>query len=387
LGVTGSYSLGTNIARGAQYFEERTGAIAVPVYQSASYRHPALNQSTGYDYSRVTNPTREVLEKSMALVEGGRYALGFATGMGAISALVKLFNPGEHIIVSEDLYGGTYRLFTGYYAKYGLEFSYVDTSDFSRIEGAARPETRAVFIETPSNPMMKVTDIERCAEFIHKRGGLLITDNTFCTPYFQNPLEHGSDFVVHSGTKYLEGHNDTLSGFIVHSRDDYQDKLHDAKMSEGAALSPFDSFLTLRGIKTLALRMEKHQENAFAVAEWLRAHKKVEKVFFTGFRDHPQYEISRKQARGHSGMVSFYFKNEEDAPELLKRVRLILFAESLGGVESLVTYPLVQTHAAIPESMRLSAGVNSRLMRLSLGIEDSRDLIADLEQAMSGESG
>jgi len=375
-------SLETNIARGAQYFEECTGALATPIYQSASYRHPALNRSTGYDYSRATNPTREALEKTMALIEGGRYGLGFATGMGAISALIKIFSPGEHIIVSEDLYGGTYRLFTGFYGNYGFEFSFVDTSDFSKIEDAVKPNTRAIFIETPSNPMMKVSDIERCAEFIHKRGGFLITDNTFCTPYFQNPLVFGSDFVIHSGTKYLEGHNDTLSGFIVHSKDDFQEKLLNIQMSEGATLGAFDSFLTLRGIKTLALRMEKHQENAFAVAEWLKSHKKVEKVFFTGFKDHPQYELSKRQARGHNGMVSFYLKNEDDAPKLLQKVKLILFAESLGGVESLITYPIVQTHSAIPEPMRLSAGVNSKLIRLSLGIENYRDLIADLEQAL-----
>jgi cystathionine gamma-synthase len=372
----------TNIARGAEYFEPRTGAIAAPIFQSSSFRHPGLGESTGYDYSRCTNPTREALEKTMALIEGGDYCLAFSTGMGAISAMLKIFRPGDHLIVSEDLYGGSYRIFTQYYTHYGFSFSFVDTSDFSKIEGAVRAETKGIFIETPSNPMMKVSDIGRCAEFIHKRGGVLITDNTFCTPYFQNPLVFGSDFVVHSGTKYLAGHNDTLSGFIVHSNENYKQTLIDAQMSEGATLSPFDSFLTLRGIKTLALRMEKHQLNAFRIAEWLLSHKKVDKVFYTGLAGHPQYALSGKQTRGHSGMVSFYFKDPQDVKTLLKNVKLILFAESLGGVESLVTYPLVQTHSSIPEDMRLRAGVNDRLVRISVGIENADDLIADLQQAM-----
>jgi cystathionine gamma-synthase len=372
----------TNIARGAEYFEPRTGAISTPVFQSSSFRHPGLGESTGYDYSRCTNPTREVLEKTMALIEGGDYCLAFSSGMGAISAMLKIFKPGDHIIVSEDLYGGSYRIFTLYYARYGFSFSFVDTSDFSQIESAVRPETKGIFIETPSNPMMKVTDIERCAEFVHKRGGVLITDNTFCTPYFQNPLALGSDFVVHSGTKYLAGHNDTLSGFIIHSNENNKQALLDAQMSEGATLSPFDSFLTLRGIKTLALRMEKHQSNALLLAQWLRSHKKVDTVFYTGFTDHPQHALSCKQARGHSGMVSFYFKDARYVKPLLKNVKLILFAESLGGVESLVTYPLVQTHSSIPEDMRLRAGVNDRLVRVSVGIENADDLIADIKQAL-----
>jgi cystathionine gamma-synthase len=320
----------------------------------------------------------------MALLEHGRHGLAFATGMGAISAAIKLFNPGDHLIVSEDLYGGTYRLLNEYYAKYGLSFSWVDTSDSALVEAALRPETKGLFIETPSNPMMKVTDIRRCAELIHRRGGLLITDNTFLSPYYQNPLDLGSDLVAHSGTKYLAGHNDTLAGIIVHSREDLAEELRNAQKSEGAALSPFDAWLTLRGIKTLPVRMEKHEENARSIAAWLRSHKRVEKVFYTGFEDHPHYALSRSQARGFGGMISFYVKDRDDVPRLLKNVSLILFAESLGGVESLLTYPLAQTHGAIPEAMRLSAGVNDRLMRLSVGIEAADDLIADLDRAFSG---
>ncbi|MDR1900347.1 MAG: PLP-dependent aspartate aminotransferase family protein [Treponema sp.] len=371
----------TLLVHGAAPFDGRTGAISVPIYQSSTFRHPALFESTGFDYSRGINPTRTELERTMALIEGGKYGLAFSSGMGAISAIVKLYKPGDHLIVSEDLYGGTYRLFNGYYAPYGLSFSWVDTGNFSRIEEAMRDETRAVFLETPSNPMMKVSDIRRTAELIHRRGGHLIVDNTFLSPYFQNPLSLGADFVIHSGTKYLSGHNDTLSGFIVHSGDDYEGPLRNIQMSEGASLAPFDAWLTLRGIKTLGVRMERHQANARIIARWLRSHPGVEQVFYTGFEDHPHYAVSCAQARGHSGMISFYLRNGGDAEKLLRNVRLILFAESLGGVETLLTYPLEQTHKAIPEAMRRAAGVNERLMRLSVGIEDPEDLIDDLEQA------
>ncbi|MDR0561303.1 MAG: PLP-dependent aspartate aminotransferase family protein [Spirochaetaceae bacterium] len=371
----------TLTVRGASLFEPHTGAISTPIYQSSTFRHPGLYQSTGFDYSRVINPTRTELEKTIALLEHGRFGLAFATGMGAISSIIKVYKPGDHLVVSEDLYGGTYRLFTEYYERYGFAFSWVDTSNVSAVEAAVRPETKAIFVETPSNPMMKVTDIRRCAELIHKRGGDLIVDNTFLSPYFQNPLDCGADMVTHSGTKYLAGHNDALSGFIVHSREDLEEPLRNAQKSEGASLAPFDAWLTLRGVKTLGIRMKRCEENAMRIARWLRNHKRVDKVFFTGFEDHPQYGLSCSQACGFGGMISFYVKDPADAPILLKNVSLILFAESLGGVESLITYPLVQTHGAIPEAMRLSAGVNSRLLRLSVGIEDGDDLIADLDAA------
>jgi cystathionine gamma-synthase len=369
------------MVHGASLFDPHTGAVSTPIYQSSTFRHPGLNQSTGFDYSRGINPTRSELEQTIALLENGKYGLAFATGMGAISTLIKLFQSGDHLVVSEDLYGGTYRLFHEYYARYGFSFSWVDTSDFSRIEAALRPETKALFIETPSNPMMKVTDIRRSAELIHGRQGFLIVDNTFLSPYFQNPLDLGADLVVHSGTKYLAGHNDTLSGFIAHSNPEFEEKLREIQKSEGASLAPFDAWLVLRGIKTLAIRMEKHEKNAFKIACWLREQPEVEKVFYPGFEDHPQYELSRSQARGFGGMISFYLKDAENVQLVLRQVSLILFAESLGGVESLITYPLVQTHGAIPEAMRLSAGVNDRLMRLSVGIEDPDDIIADLKKA------
>ena len=368
---------------GATPFDPVTGAISTPVYQSSTFRHPELGKSTGFDYSRGVNPTRSELEQTMALLEHGKYGLAFASGMGAISALIKLYRPGDHLIFSEDLYGGTYRLCNDYYRPYGYSFSWVDTSDFSAIEQNIRSETRAIFIETPSNPMMKVTDIRRCAGLIHGRGGELIVDNTFLSPWFQNPLDLGADMVVHSGTKYIAGHNDTLSGFIVHSNDSNEEALRNIQKSEGASLAPFDAWLTLRGIKTLGVRMEQHEQNAAQVARWLRAHEKIEKVFYAAFEDHPQYALSRSQARGAGGMISFYLKNPRDVPVLLQNLRLVLFAESLGGVESLMTFPLVQTHQAIPEAMRLSAGVNDRLMRLSVGIEDVNDIIADLDAALS----
>jgi cystathionine gamma-synthase len=387
---TKKLSLETLAVHGATPFDPVTGAISAPVYQSATFRHPGLGESTGFDYSRVVNPTRTELEKTIALLEHGGHGLAFSSGMGAISAIIKLYKSGDHLIVSEDLYGGTYRLFNDYYRPFGMSFSWIDTSDFGLIEKNMRPETKAIFIETPSNPMMKVTDIRRCADLIHERGGHLIVDNTFLSPWFQTPLDLGADMVVHSGTKYLAGHNDTLSGFIVLSGDSRADSkadsiaeaLREIQKSEGAVLAPFDAWLTLRGIKTLGVRMEKHERNAARVAQWLRGHPKIETVFYAGFADHPQYELSRSQARGSGGMISFYLKNPADVQALLHNIKLILFAESLGGVQSLLTFPLAQTHQAIPEAMRLSAGVNDRLMRLSVGIEDVQDIIADLDSAL-----
>jgi len=376
------YKIGTKVVHGSRCYDPHTGAVSFPIYQSATFRHPGLNQTTGYDYSRLQNPTREELENTIANIENGKFGFAFSSGMAAISTILSLFSPGDHIIVSDDLYGGTYRLFEEIYKKYGLEFSYIDTGKIQEIENAVKDNSKAFFIDTPSNPMMKVSDIRAISEFAKDRGMLLIVDNTFLTPYFQRPLEFGADIVIHSGTKYLGGHNDTLAGLIVVNDDELAEKLKLIQKSEGAVLSPFDSWLILRGIKTLGLRLEKQQENAMKIAKWLCTHKNVTKVNYVGLPDHESYNISKSQASGFGAMISFNVKDVQIVEKVLEKVQLVLFAESLGGVESLITYPVVQTHSAIPEEMRERIGVNDTLLRLSVGIEDAEDIIADLEQAL-----
>ncbi len=376
-------SMNTRVVHGCKGYDPQTGAISIPIYQSATFRHPGLYQSTGYDYSRLQNPTREELENTIAALENGRYGLAFSTGMAAVSAVVHLFSPGDHIIVSDDLYGGTYRLFEEIYSKYGLEFSYVDTSNPDEIIKALKVNSKAFFIETPSNPMMKVADIRAISKLAKERGMLHIVDNTFLTPYYQRPLELGADIVLHSGTKYLGGHNDTLAGLVVVNDDILSEKLKFTQKSEGAVLAPFDSWLILRGIKTLAVRMERQQQNAIQIANWLKTQKNVLKVFYVGLPEHEGYEISKAQASGFGAMISFYVRDKTLVEQVLERVKVIIFAESLGGVESLITYPAVQTHAAIPEEIRNKLGVTDTLLRLSVGIEDVNDLLADLEQSLA----
>jgi len=372
----------TICVHGAENNTSNTGAVAVPIYQTAMYAHPGVGRSTGYDYSRTQNPTREYLEKTVANLEGGCGALAFPTGMAAETALLELFGTGDDIIASDDLYGGTVRLFDNIAANRGIKIDYVNTSSLNDIENAVKPGTKAIFIETPTNPMMKVTDIAGVAVIARKNNLLLIVDNTFLTPFFQKPILLGADIVVHSGTKYLCGHNDTLAGFIVCADGKIEEKLRFIHNSTGACLSPFDSYLLIRGIKTLALRMKKHEENALEIATWLRSHSKVKKVFFPGLADHPDIEVSRKQSSGFGGMISFETDSETTALKVLEKVRLILFAESLGGVETLITYPLTQTHADLPKEKRERNGINERLLRLSVGIEDVGDIIKDLKQAL-----
>ena len=359
-----------------------TGAISVPIFQSATFAHPGVGVSTGYDYSRLQNPTREHLEKTIAKLENGCDAMAFSTGMAAIAALMELFSPGDHIIASDDLYGGSHRLFCHISSKNGLKFDFLDTSDISAVAALIRPETKAVFVETPTNPMMQVTDLAAVAELCREHGLLLIVDNTFLTPYFQRPLDLGADIVVHSGTKYLGGHNDTLAGFLVVKDAGLSERLRFIYKTTGACLSPFDSWLMIRGIKTLAVRMERQQESAMKIAQWLCKHKKIKKVYYVGLPSHPQYGISKKQATGFGAMISFETDSEKTALDLLQRVKVIQYAESLGGVESLITYPMLQTHADIPKEVREAKGINERLLRLSVGLESSADLIADLEQAL-----
>lgn len=374
--------ISSRLVHGYRGFDSNTGAISYPIYQSATFRHPGPSQTTGYDYSRLQNPTREELENTLTVLENGKAGLAFSSGMAAITAVMELFAQGDHIIVSDDLYGGTYRLFEEIYKRHGLEFTYTDTSDIGQIKAGIRENTKAIFIETPSNPMMKVTDIQEAVSIAKSFSMLVIVDNTFLTPYFQRPLELGADIVVHSGTKYLGGHNDTLAGFVIVNSYVLADRLKLIQKSTGAVLPPFDSWLIIRGIKTLGIRLEKQQENAMKIAAWLNKHPQVDKVYYVGLPGHEGYEISRKQASGFGGMISFSVKNTEAIDRILRSVKLIAFAESLGGVESLITYPIAQTHSAIPKEMREKLGVNERLLRLSVGIEDAEDLINDLEQAM-----
>ncbi len=357
---------------------ENYGALTFPIYQTATYAHPAVGQSTGYDYSRLQNPTREHLEKVVASLEGGIDALALSTGMAAITLMMELFKPGDHLIVESDLYGGSIRLFNNVSEKNGIEFSRVACSN-EDVESHVKDNTKAIYIETPTNPMMNVTDIGALAGIAKKHGLLLIVDNTFLSPYFQNPLKLGADIVIHSGTKYLGGHNDTLAGFIVTNNEEISEKLRFLIKTTGAGLSPFDSFLLERGIKTLGIRMERAQENAFALAEWLKKQDVVTKVIYPGLPEHPGHEIMKKQARGFGAMITFDLDTKEHAIALLEKVRMIKFAESLGGVETLITYPTTQTHADVPVEIREKNGITDSTLRLSVGIEDSKDLIAELE--------
>ncbi|WP_281532904.1 trans-sulfuration enzyme family protein [Anaerocolumna aminovalerica] len=370
---------------GAKNNTHNTGAVSVPIYQSATFAHLGVGKSTGYDYSRVQNPTREYLEQTIAALENGIDALAFPTGMAAITALMELFSIGDHIIVSDDLYGGTLRLFENINKKNGLKFSAIDTSNIEEVKKHINPETKAIYIETPTNPTMVVTDIAAMAELAKANNLILIVDNTFLTPYYQQPLNLGADIVLHSGTKYLCGHNDTLSGFLVTNSKELSEKLRYIYKTTGSCLSPFDSWLLIRGIKTLAVRMDKQQENAMKVAGWLTTQEKVKKVYYIGLPTHKDYEVSKRQGKGFGSMISFEVDTEETARNLLERLNLILFAESLGGVESLITYPIYQTHADIPLEDRLARGINEKLLRLSVGLENADDLITDLAQALSKE--
>ena len=361
---------------------ENYGAISYPIYQTATYAHPGVGQSTGFDYSRLQNPTKEHLEKIVASLEHGCDALALSTGMAAITLLMELFKPGDHLIVDSDLYGGSIRLFRNVSRKNGITFSAVDSYQ-DDVESFVKEETKAIYIETPTNPMMNVTDIGKLSEIAKRHNLLLIVDNTFLSPYFQNPLTLGADIVVHSGTKFLGGHNDTLAGFLVTNREEIREQLRFLIKTTGAGLAPFDSWLILRGIKTLGIRMEQAQKNALEIANWLKTQPAVTKVIYPGLPEHPGYEIMKKQARGFGSMLTFYVDSKEHAFEILEKVRMIKFAESLGGVETLLTYPTTQTHADVPQEIREKNGITDCTLRLSVGIEDARDLIAELTQVFA----
>lgn len=369
---------------GALGTEPITGAVSMPIFQAATFRHPELGQSTGFAYSRLANPTRQELERTMAILEGGIQGFAFSSGQAANMAVFSLLNPGEHVILSDDIYGGTFRIIGDVFGKYGIEHTYVDMSDLAAVREAIRPETKMLFVETPTNPMMKVADIAAVSSIAKEIGALTVVDNTFLTPYFQRPLELGADIVTHSSTKYLGGHNDTISGIVVVKEDqEIADKILVHIKSHGSQLAPMDSWLVLRGIKTLAVRMDRHNENAKKVAAWLRTQPKVKEVFYVGFEDHKDYDVTSRQTNGFGGMISFTVDSVDTVKKILKNVDMIMFAESLGGTETLITYPTTQTHEDTPKDIKEKLGITDCFLRMSVGIEDVDDIIADLDRAMN----
>lgn len=363
-------------------YHEGTRAVSFPIYQTATFGHIGLGHSSGYDYTREKNPTRQRLEETISALEGAYDTVAFSSGMAAASACFELFQPGDHIICSEDLYGGVIRLFRTISQKNGLSVSYVDTSNIDKVRSALRPETKAIYIETPSNPMMNITDLHACSALAKEHGLLLIVDNTFLSPYLQNPLKLGADLVLHSGSKFISGHNDTISGFLASSTKELADQVRLIAKTTGGVLAPFDCWLVLRGLKTLSVRMERQQENAMKVACWLSKHPRINQVFYAGLPEHPGYLVNQQQARGAGSMISFRTDSVETAHRVLEKVKLITFAESLGGTESLITYPMTQTHPDVPQEMREHLGITETLLRLSVGLEHVDDIIADLTQAL-----
>jgi len=374
-------NISTQAAQIGLDWDTRTGAVTVPIYQTATFRHHGLGQSTGYDYSRSGNPTRQALEEGIARLDGGARGFAFASGMAAIANLLLLFKRGDHLIVTEDLYGGTYRLFEKIFSQYDLSFTYVDTSDLEAVRNAIRPETRALFVESLTNPLLKVADIASLSALCRERRIHRIVDNTFLTPYLLRPFDLGADITVYSASKYLSGHNDTVAGLAVVKDPILAETVYFNQNSVGAVLGPQDSWLTIRGMKTLAIRLDRQQKNARRIAEWLHSHARVHKVFYPGLPEHPGHELLKKQARGFGAMIAFEVDDHSLVERLLMRTKVISFAESLGGVESLITFPEGQTHADIEPEIRARLGINNVLLRLSVGIEDSDDLIADLAQA------
>jgi len=362
--------------------DPQTGAVSFPIYPSTAFRHPRLGQSTGFDYSRSKSPTRAVLEAAAADLEGGDSGFATSSGMAALQIVFSLFSSGDHLLVSLDLYGGTYRLLEQVMSRFGVTATYIDTNDLDALESHRKPNTKAVLIETPTNPLMMITDIAKVAAWAKRSGLLTIVDNTLLTPFFQRPIELGADIVVHSATKYLGGHNDVLAGLIVTKGEKLSADVAFLHNSIGAVLAPQDSWLLMRGMKTLALRMERHQANATKVAEWLKDHPSVEEVYYPALPDHPGHEIQNAQSSGNTGIFSFRMKDARTIEPILRHIKLIAFAESLGGAESLMTYPAVQTHADIPEEIRRAVGVDDRLLRFSVGLEHGDDILEDLRQAI-----
>lgn len=377
--------------------DEVTGAVNVPVYQTSTYKQDGIGENRGWEYSRTGNPTRAALEKLVADLEDGEYGMAFASGLAAISTVLSLFKSGDRLIISDNIYGGTFRVLENVFKNFGLEYTIVDTSNLDEIEKllkeneeAAQPGSeeakegniKAIYIESPANPLLTVTDIEKVSELAKIYGKKVIVDNTFLTPYLQRPLQLGADIVIHSGTKYLGGHSDTISGFVVVRDKELADRLYYLQNAIGGVLAPWDSYLMIRGIKTLGVRMDRHVKNAIQIAEWLERSEYVEKVYYPGLKSDPGYEVQKKQADGPGAMISFTLKKKYDYKKFFKSIKLVTLAESLGGVESLVCHPASMTHAAIPKDIREAVGITDELIRLSVGIEDVDDIISDLEQAI-----
>lgn len=360
-----------------------TGAVVAPIYQTSTYVLEAMDKSKGYDYARTAHPNRKALERTVAKLEGGSAAYVFTSGMAAIDSVFRLLRPGDHAIISQAVYGGVFRLTTKLLVDFGLEFSYIDTSDLKKVEKALKPSTRMIYVETPTNPTMIVTDLAAIGRLAHDRNLRLVVDNTFLSPYLQRPIEFGADIVVHSMTKYLNGHSDCTGGAVVLTRPDDAEKIYFIQRSAGAGLAPMDCFLTSRGIKTLAVRMQRHNANGMIVAEFLASQSKVKRVIYPGLPSHPQHQLAKKQQHGFGAMISFDLGSVDAAKTLLNHVHLCSLAESLGGVETLISHPALMTHASMPPEVRQQVGITDGMVRISVGIEDAEDIIADLDQALS----
>jgi cystathionine beta-lyase/cystathionine gamma-synthase len=360
-----------------------TGAVSVPIYQTSTYAQDGLGRHKGYEYARTGNPTRTALEKNIAALENASFGFAFASGMSAIDTTLKLVKAGDHVILGDNTYGGTFRLFDRILRNYGVEFDLADTSDTLDLESAFKPNTKMVFVETPTNPIMTLTDLEAVSELAHQHGAKVVCDNTFMSPYFQRPIEHGVDIVVHSTTKYLNGHSDSVGGFVALNDAADAEWIGFVQNAAGAILSPFDSFLVLRGTKTLAVRMEAHDRNGRTVANFLTEHPQVQKVYYPGLASHAQHELAKKQQTGFGGMVAFETGSLENARKVLEGVKLCTLGESLGGVETLISHPATMTHASVPEETRSKLGITDGLVRISVGIEDVEDILEDLDQALA----
>ncbi len=377
-----SYKIDSLLIHGGIDGDETTGAVNVPIYQTSTYKQDGLGENRGWEYSRTGNPTRAALEKLIADLEHGKYGLAFASGLAAINTVLSLFKEGDKLIVSDNIYGGTFRILDNVFKNFGITYEIVDTSDLDAVQKAISDEVKAIYVESPANPLLTVTDIAAVAEISKKNDKLLIVDNTFMTPYLQRPIELGADIVIHSGTKYLGGHSDTISGFVVVDNKEIADRLYYLQNAIGGVLAPFDSFLMIRGIKTLGVRMDRHVENAVKIANWLKESGYAEKIYFPGLESDPGFETQKKQADGPGAMISFVLDKKYDYKKFFKALKLVTLAESLGGVESLVCHPASMTHAAIPKEIREEVGIVDELIRLSVGIENVQDIIDDLKAAI-----